>query len=584
MKSLFRNSLTALFIAWAWVPSFAAAPVVTNERIGAIFYQVLIAELSADRGDLPLAYSLMLDAARKSTSSPLFERAVVFALKANDGNAALEAAKTWQRAEPNNPLADQYLVQILLGLNRLAEVVEPLKRMVNKANLEDKVAIINQLPRYFARISNKKAAAELLKQVLQSELNSTVTGASAWAAIGTQLLISGDRNAALSALEKGIALQKNAPELALLALNGVQAQSSLADTFLLQYIESAPPEISRDMRMTYIRRLVEIARFSEALALAKTATLQINSPGNTNAEAWLLRGSLELQEKQFALAERSLLQYIRLASKPEGTNSSDPANESVPARGIAQAYFFLSQAAEELGRLDDALNYLKLITNPAEPHRVTIRQAQIFSRQGKGAQALALLRALPDSKEEEARIKISAQVDLLRKQKNEPAAYSVLKQALVRFPKDHELTYDLAMSAEKLSKYEEMEILLRAVIASKPDYHGAYNALGYFFADRNIKLGEARELIEKALQFAPRDPYIIDSLGWLEFRSGNTTLALTLLEQAFRDKPDAEIAAHWGEVLWSQGRKEQAQAIWKDGLKLNKENATLLETMRRLNQ
>jgi len=142
--------------------------------------------------------------------------------------------------------------------------------------------------------------------------------------------------------------------------------------------------------------------------------------------------------------------------------------------------------------------------------------------------------------------------------------------------------YDLAMMAERLGKTEEMERLLRQVMAAKPDYYHAYNALGYSLADRNIRLPEARELIVRALTFAPGDPFIADSLAWVEFRSGNAQEALRLLKDAFQTRPDAEIAAHLGEVLWTIGDHDQARAIWKQGTELNPQNETLRETMRRV--
>ena len=138
------------------------------------------------------------------------------------------------------------------------------------------------------------------------------------------------------------------------------------------------------------------------------------------------------------------------------------------------------------------------------------------------------------------------------------------------------------MLAEKMDNLPEMERLLRQVIAAKPDYHHAYNALGYSLAERNVRLPEAKELIQKALTFAPGDPFISDSLAWVEFRMGNKAEALRILDTAYKARPDAEIAAHLGEVLWSLGQRDRAQAIWREGLLLNSENDTLQETLKRL--
>ena len=138
------------------------------------------------------------------------------------------------------------------------------------------------------------------------------------------------------------------------------------------------------------------------------------------------------------------------------------------------------------------------------------------------------------------------------------------------------------MMAEKLNRIDEMERLLRSVIAERPTFEHAYNALGYALADRNIRLPEARELIVKALEFSPEDPMITDSLGWVEFRLGNHAQALVHLKRAFEMKADAEIAAHLGEVLWVKGQRDEALRVWREGLLLSNDNETLQGTLKRL--
>jgi tetratricopeptide (TPR) repeat protein len=213
---------------------------------------------------------------------------------------------------------------------------------------------------------------------------------------------------------------------------------------------------------------------------------------------------------------------------------------------------------------------------------VQLRRAMILAKQGQMEQARALVQALPEKTPEDARNKVSVELQLLRDNQQEPAAYTLLTHALQQFPGDAELSYELAVSAEKLGRPDEMEAILRRLISAKPDYHAAYNALGYSLADRNQRLPEARELVEKALKFAPDDPFIIDSLAWVEFRSGNLDQSLALLQQAFASRPDAEIAAHLGEVLWTLNQREKAIATWNQGLQLNRDNDTLKATILRL--
>ena len=160
-------------------------------------------------------------------------------------------------------------------------------------------------------------------------------------------------------------------------------------------------------------------------------------------------------------------------------------------------------------------------------------------------------------------------------------AYDLLAAAIARDPKDTELIYDQSMLAEKLGRLDEMERLLRQLIAARPDYHHAYNALGYSLADRGVRLDEAKQLILKALQFAPNDPFITDSLGWVEFRLGNKDEALRLLRQAYAARPDTEIAAHLGEVLWAAGQRDEARRVWQEARGRDASNEVLRETLAR---
>jgi tetratricopeptide (TPR) repeat protein len=249
---------------------------------------------------------------------------------------------------------------------------------------------------------------------------------------------------------------------------------------------------------------------------------------------------------------------------------------------MVQAYLSLAQIAEQRRDYAQAKSWLDRVVSADDLPSVQIRRASLLARQGKLEQARKLLRNLPANTPAEERFRMTAEIQLLRDQKHYTAAYEMLGEALKRDPADLDLAYDQAMVAEKMGRIEDMERLLRTVIAGRPDYHHAYNALGYSLAERNQRLPEARQLILKALEFAPGDPLISDSLGWVEFRMGNLPEAARILQSAYKAKPDAEIAAHLGEVMWTMGRRDQATVIWKEGLQLGADNETLLETLKRL--
>jgi Flp pilus assembly protein TadD len=138
------------------------------------------------------------------------------------------------------------------------------------------------------------------------------------------------------------------------------------------------------------------------------------------------------------------------------------------------------------------------------------------------------------------------------------------------------------MTAEKLSKLDVQETQLKKLIQLKPDYAHAYNALGYSLADRNERLTEARDLIEKALKIAPDDAAIIDSMGWVMYRLGDLPRAVELLKRAYEARPDAEIAAHLGEVLWQMNRKAEADRVWREALAKAPDDEMLKNTIKRL--
>jgi Flp pilus assembly protein TadD len=161
-------------------------------------------------------------------------------------------------------------------------------------------------------------------------------------------------------------------------------------------------------------------------------------------------------------------------------------------------------------------------------------------------------------------------------------ANDVLAAANQKFPDDADLLYEQSMMAEKLNRMDEMEKLLRRVMELKPEHHHAYNALGYSLAERNLRLVEARDLIKKALELAPGDPFITDSLGWVEYRMGNREEALRLLQQAYKSRPDVEIGAHLGEVLWVSGQRDEARRVLRNANSKDNTNDVLKETLARL--
>jgi tetratricopeptide (TPR) repeat protein len=545
-------------------PASAAAPE-QSAMDAQLFYEVLMGELTARSDEPATGVSLMLDAARKTNDPSLYQRAVELAFQSRSGDAALQAARAWKQAFPQSREANRYVLQILVALNRIADSAQPLHDEIAMAPVMDRNAVLSAVPRLYARATDKKAAARVVEQGLSDALQQPESAPAAWTAVGRMRLAAGDTAGALDAVRRAQAVNPGAEAPALLALELVGPKQPEAEQLFKRYLAGKPlPEL----RMSYARVLVDNQRYSEAAQQVQAVTTERPD----YAEAWLVQGMLQLQENQDSAAEAAYKKYLELADSQKDHESRS---------GTAQAYLGLSRIAERRKDFAMANAWLDKIENPQDLVVAQERRASILARQGRLEEGRKLIRQLPERAPGDARMKLLAEVQLLRDNKQYKAAFDVLAKANAKEPFDADLMYDQAMLAEKMGRLGDMEKLLRQVIATKPDYHHAYNALGYSLAERNIRLPEAKELIEKALTYAPEDPFITDSLGWVEFRMGNKQEALRLLDGAYKSRPDADIAAHLGEVLWSLGQRDRAQAVWKEGLLLNSEDDTLLETLKR---
>jgi predicted Zn-dependent protease len=573
-----RSTLAgALLLAWTQMVAAqpAATPAATavasaadQSALGAeLFYEVLLGELNARGTEASTGYSLILDAARKTNDPALYERAVEIAFEARSGDAALQAARAWKQAYPQSRDANRYVLQILIALNRVADSAEPLKEEIALVDPKDRVGTIALIPRNYARVSDKKQAAAVVEQALAPYLDDPATASAAWTSVGRMRLAAGDANGALDAAQRGQAANSGAEGPTLLAVELMDPKRPAAEALVRHYMAGKPlPEL----RMAYARELLEEQRYAEA-----TQQLQFVTKEKPDyPEAWLVQGTLQVQNNEDSAAEASLKRYIELAhaqAKPDERR-----------RGLAQAYLSLSRIAERRKDYAQAQAWLDKIENSQDLIAAQQRRASILARQGKLDEARKLLQSLPERNPGDARNKVLAEVQLLRDNNQYRAAYELLGREAAKAPADTDLLYEQAMLADKMGNPADMERLLRQVIAAKPDDQQAYNALGYSLADRNVRLPEAKQLIQKALALSPEDPFITDSLGWVEFRLGNKADALRILEGAYKARPDADIAAHLGEVLWSLGQRDRAQTVWKEGLLLNNEDETLLQTLKRL--
>lgn len=538
-----------------------AAPPTRSAMDANLFFQVLVAEIQGNSGDPGSAYQIYLEAARRLQNGQLFQRAVEVALRARAGEQALTAAKAWRQALPQSRDAAEFNTHILIALGRSKELAAPLRALIQLTPSAQQSQLIASLPRSLARLQDRVAAARVIDEATEPWRKAPLESAAAWGASAEAWLMAGRPEAAMQAARQAMKLDPSqlSAQLVMADLIGQEAEAEPLVAAQLTRADASPV-----LRLAYARKLATLQRYNEAAAqLEQLIAAQPDQDGHR-----VLLAAIRLEMRQTDAAESAIRPVLQRVTTP-------------PSKDHEQAFLLMAQVADRRNQPAEALRWIDKADPKHEKLVVQGQRARLLAFQGKLAEARNSLRRLPEAEPRDAVQKIQAEAQLLRELKQWREAWNVLEQGTQRFPDDPDLLYDQAMVAEKLKRFDDMERLLRKVIAVAPDNAGAYNALGYSFAERNINLPEARKLIEQALALRPADAYIVDSLGWVAFREGKIDEAKQLLTQAYASRQDAEIAAHLGEVLWLQGDREGAQKLWREAAARDKSNETLKETMQR---
>ena len=575
-------------------PAAAASAPPNSAMDQRLLYQLLVGEMALNAGDAGSAYELLLDAARRTRDEGLFRRAVDIALQSRAGEQALAATGAWRLASPTSADALRTQLQILLLLNKTEAVGEPLKALLAVASDADRPGLISALPRFLQRASNPSRVAALMDEALKGYRDAPATQVPVRVALGRAWLEARDPDRALALAVEAQRLDPSAPGPVLLAMELIRERPA-AESIVLGYLQQ--PNAEPAMRLAYVRLLTGSQRYTDAIKQLEAAT----KAQPDVAAPYLSLGALHLELKHPKEGEAALLRYVELAqqqaaaapgatlpgSGPASARADNDADDDddAPARpeqGLVQAWLMLAQSAEQRGDFPAAERWLAKVDDPQRALEVQTRRASILARQGQVVQAREIIRRVPERRADDGRAKLLAEAGVLRDAKLWREAFDVLASASQRFTDDADLLYEQAMMAEKLERLDDMERLLRKVIELKPNNAHAHNALGYSLADRRQRLPEARQLIQRALELSPGDPFITDSLGWVEFRMGNREEAAALLRRAYAARPDTEIAAHLGEVLWSLGQRDEARKVWREGRVRDAANDVLRETLARL--
>lgn len=525
-----------------------------------ILFKVLSSEIAFQRGQWQAAYITLISTAQQTRDPRLAKRAAEIAVAARAPNEALAAVRLWAELAPQSDEALQNYLGLIIVTDNLAEIKPILEQRLALSTPQARGPLLLQMQRYISRAQNKVAGFELLQQIAAPYDNLLETHL----ALAQGAAAAGDGERARKEADAALKIKPDS-ELAILTLAQVVPDSQQSMAVIKKYLETYPK--SREVRVAYARGLVEQKQYEAA----RLQFEQLLKEDPNDLATLFAVGLLNAQTGHPAQAENFLSRFVTLLAA-EQDDERDPT----------QALLVLSQLAEERNDTATAIKWLEQV-EPGEAYLpAQIRRAQLTAKTGDINGARAMLKQIEANGESEETRLVLAESQLLRDAGLSQESYDVLAAGLQRFPNNVDILYDHAMAAEKLDLLAPMESSLRKIIRIAPDNQHAYNALGYSLADRNIRLPEAYELISKAVSMAPQDPFINDSLGWVQFRMGNAAQAEQTLNQAYAMRPDTEIGMHLGEVLWSEGKQEQARAIWRKALENEPNNEALKSTLVRL--
>lgn len=526
--------------------------VARNELSAEFVYKYLIAEVAGQRGDFATSGSVFYDLAKETGDARLAERAARTAAFGSVGNLTMPAVKLWATLDPTSTEAQQAMTEMLISSGQYNEAEPYLAKLLS--NPETRASGFLYLNALLARSPDKAKVLSLIQSLAKPYPNVPeahfAVAQAAWAA--TQDMV------ALAALDRAEALKPGWSIAALLKGQVLFNQSpQAAIEYYQSYLETHPT--SNEIRINLAKLLVSQKQLAEAkeqfpIILEHAETSQAKNL----AEITTVVGMLAYQAGDYQAAEDYFQQALKAGFKD-----------------VDQIYIYLAQTAEKQDHNQVAADWYNKVLPGPRYLEAQINLANLIARTQNVDKAIEKLDAIEDLTTEQQIIVIQTEAALLAKAKRNQESFNLLEKAIKNLPNTPELVYDYALAAERIKKLDLMEAELRRAIAAKPDFAAAYNALGYSYADRNIKLDEAQQLIEKALSLSPNDHYMLDSLGWVHYRKGNLDKAITYLQQAYNMNPDPEIAAHLGEVLWQKGQHEEAKKIWRDALIADPDNEVL---------
>lgn len=536
-------------------PQVEAGPALPNVELSdELLYEYLLTEIAAQRGYKDLAAEGGTDLVRKTRDPRLARRAAQFAFESGNMGKSLEALRQWREVEPESMVAARMLASVLLRGGKLDEAREELAAILKS----DKNHTDQNFLQIFQLVSSYPDKAAVLKMMRELAQPYAQVAEARWA-VAQLAQLAGDGPLALAEVREARRLRPEWDMTVSLEAQLLMKEAPQQGLEALRRYLSAYPQ-AREIRLQYARALLEQKQYRTSRD--EFQRLAQDSPDNP--EIAFAIALISLQMNDLKGAETQLRQALEKGKKDQDA-----------------VHYYLGQLGEAKAAEEEALAHYREVRDGEYQFAAQMRVAYLLSKRGKLDEAREALHQVAAVNNQQRVQLLLVEAQLLREAQRNEDAYQVLQQGLEKLPSHPDLLYETAMLADRTGRYEISERLLRKLIQLKPDHAHAYNALGYSLLERNERIPEALGLVEKALQLAPGDAAIMDSVGWGYYRSGRLDDSVNMLRRAFAGNPDPEVAAHLGEALWVRGDKSEARKVWQDSLKAHPGNAVLEAVIRK---
>lgn len=520
-----------------------------------ILYQLLVAEVAAQRGRLDVAVSNYLSAAKALRDGNVAKRATQMAVFARALREALEAGQLWVEIEPDNAEAHKIVAPLLLAFGRAPEAVIHFQRLI-ELSADIPGHGLTQIATQLSRERNQVAAMSVMEQLTASHTDD----AYAWLAQGQLALRQKGFEQALKSADQALVLHAHWVPAVILRSQVLVAQDE-RDAALEFLAREREGKLAKDstVGLHYARLLAESGKLEEARK--EFDVLSRQQPDN--ADMHYAAGILALQFKDLDEAEHRFKQVLSLRQR------------------VQESIYHLGRVFEEKDDYQQAIEHYLSVRANGYYLDAQLRVANLMAKQGNLDDAIGHLHSVQVRGQEQQQRLYLLEGDLLRDAGKHQQALEFYTEKLAIDPENNSLRYARALLAEKMDKLAIAEQDLRTIIERDPANAQALNALGYTLADRTNRFDEALNLIQRALVLEPDDGVVIDSLGWVQYRLGNLTKAEEYLRRALDLIADPEVAAHLGEVLWMMGNKKDAMKVWEESLTEHPDHETLRKVMHR---